>query len=156
MPEINGSIVGKRPIIQAVFHVSRPRLSALVKAGLENPDPFVGPALIDTGATASCVDPLVTQALRLEPREITLAHTASSGRKPYRGTAVDMAIILLPARDREFHFTAGNPLFLPAISAFQSDLYHRQKIYALIGQDVLERCLLTHNGPESRFSLSWV
>ena len=96
----------------------------------------------------------MTLALDLEHREVTHAYTASSGAEPHRGFAVDMAIILLPAKDNQFHAT-GAPLFRPAISAFESELFLRQGIHALIGQDVLERCVLTQHGPERWFKLSW-
>ena len=62
-------------------------------------------------------------------------------------TLVDMSIFLLPQE--------GAPLALPAISAMEIKILQSQGIHALIGQDVLARCVLVHDGPQQRFTLSW-
>ena len=111
------------------------------------PSPVVGRALIDTGATDSCIDPAVTAELGLEPRARTRVHTASTADEPHRVTLVDMSIFLLPEQ--------GDPLALPAIPAMEIKILQSQGIHALIGQDVLARCVLVHDGPQQRFTLSW-
>lgn len=60
MPHFTRQFQDHAPIVDAVFHVSEPRLKALTEAGVEIPKPVVGQALIDTGASCSCVDPLLT------------------------------------------------------------------------------------------------
>ena len=113
------------------------------------PAPVVGRALIDTGATESCIDPAVTASLELEPRGTVEVHTASTGDEPHHATQVDMSIFLIPSE------AGSTPLVLPAISAIEIGLLQSQRIHALIGQDVLARCHLVHDGPQQRFTLSW-
>lgn len=148
MPSITGLIVDRRPVIIAVFHVSRPRFAAILKAGQEPPAPFAGRALIDTGATDSCIDPAVTAKLGIEPRGTALVHTPSTGDDPHSVTLVDLSIFLIPTEK-------SAPLDLPSISAMEVELLPSQGIHALIGQDVLARCVLEHDGPRQRFTLSW-
>ena len=147
MPSVTEPIVDRRPIITAAFHVSRPRWVALDHARQTVPDPVLGPALIDTGATDSCVDPAVTDALGLDPRATSRVHTASTAGEPHRVVVVDMSIILIPSDE-------GTPLVLPSMLAVQIDL-RSQGIHALIGQDILARCRLVHDGPRQCFTLSW-
>ncbi len=147
MPSVTERIVDRRPIITAAFHVSRPRWVALVHARQRVPDPILGRALIDTGATDSCVDPAVTAALGLEPRATSGVHTASTAGDPHRVVLVDMSIILIPSEE-------GTPLVLPAMLASRSIL-RSQGIHALISQDVLGRSHLVHDGPRQRFTVSW-
>ena len=147
MPSVTEPIVDRRPIITAAFHVSRPRWVALDHARQTIPNPILGRALIDTGATDSCVDPAVTVALGLDPRATSRVHTASTAGEPHRVVVVDMSIILVPSDE-------GTPLVLPSMLAMQIDL-RSQGIHALIGQDVLARCRLVHDGPRQHFTLSW-
>lgn len=120
----------------------------MLGAGQEPPAPFVGHALIDTGATDSCIHPVVTAHLGLEPRGTALVHTPSTGGDPHRVTLVDLSIFLIPSGE-------GTPLDLPSVSAMETELLRTQGIHALIGQDVLARCVLEHDGPQQRFTLSW-
>ena len=104
--------------------------------------------MIDTGATASCIDPAVTASLGLEPRGTVRLHTPSTGGEAHSAVLVDMSVILLPSE-------AGAPLVLDAESVIEAELLKSQGIHALIGQDVLARCRLVHDGPRQRFTLSW-
>ena len=149
MPSIAAPIVSGRPIIRAAFHVSYPRWQALGAADQKRPEVFIGDALIDTGATVSCIDPAVTIALGLESRGMESLHTPSTGSDPHSATIVDMAIILLPAKKEEA------PLVLRALPVVEAELFDSQRIHALIGQDVLARCTLVHSGPHQGFHLEW-
>ena len=87
--------LGAPPIVQAVFHVSRPRLEHLVQADITVPVPFNGWALLDTGASGSCLDPVVVNHLRLEERGIADVLTPSTGPKPHSAPEYDVAIVIL-------------------------------------------------------------
>lgn len=47
---------GQEPIIPVCIHVSAARFDALGKAKLKIPPPFIGQALIDTGASCTVID----------------------------------------------------------------------------------------------------
>lgn len=121
----------------------------MLLAGLALPEPVVGRALIDTGATSSCIDPAVIASLGLEPRGTVQVHTPSTGDEPHHATLVDMSIFLIPSE------RGSTPLVLRAVSAMEAGLLQSQGIHALIGQDVLARCHLVHDGQQQRFTLSW-
>ena len=121
----------------------------MLLAGLALPKPVVGRALIDTGATSSCIDPAVIASLGLEPRGTAQVHTASTGDEPSLVTKVDMSIFLIPTE------AGSTPLVLPAISAMEIEVLQSQGIHALIGQDVLAQCHLVHDGHQQHFTLSW-
>ena len=138
------------PILtHVIFHVSIPRLAALVEAGERPPDPVSGRALIDTGASSSCVDPSVTGGLGLEPHGRTLVHTPSTGDQPHAANQTDLSIIIPPA------YRGDAPLILGTVLALESRLLDHQSIHALIGRDVLARCTFLYEGAANRFMLSW-
>jgi hypothetical protein len=45
------------------------------------------------------------------------------------------------------------PLSIPNLRVAASELYLKQGIHALIGRDVLKRCILVYNGGLNQFSL---
>ena len=122
--------------------------------GQPTPPPVSGRALIDTGASCSCVDPAVTDALGLELRGWQDLVTPSTGRaKTHSAPEYDVSIIIPP----------GNPgderLIIASLPVVHSELLVRQGIHALIGRDVLVRCILSYNGSgvggTGYFSLAW-
>ncbi len=108
------------------------------------PSPVAGFALIDTGATRSCVYIHVISSLGVNPISITSLGTAG-GRSQHH---------LYPAKfnfpaikfEVEFGSVAGIDLSGQGVGNMQ--------IIALIGRDVLSRCLLVYNGPKGSFSLA--
>ena len=132
-----------------VFHVSVPRFTALVRAGEQPPSPVTGRALIDAGASSSCIDPSVTSSLGLEPHGTVPVHTPSTGDHPHLANQTDLSIIVPPA------YRGDAPLVLGAVSALESRLLEHQNIHALIGRDVLARCTFLYEGAANRFVLSW-
>lgn len=136
------------PFVNAVFHISEPRLHALLRAGLDPPSPVQGRALLDTGASCSCVDPEVTEGLSLEPRGREDVLTPSTGDAYHTTIQYDISIIIPPASSRDA------PLVLEVLPVIHSRLLQPQGIHALIGRDVLSRCILNYNGT-GYFSLAW-
>ena len=142
------------PIVDAVFHISLQRLVFLNERGFDRPRPVRGRALIDTGASCSCVDPSVTRDLGLESRGWQDLVTPSTGETDLHSAAeYDVSIIIPP----------GNPgderLIIPTLPVVHSELLVRQGIHALIGRDVLARCIVNYNGSGiggvGYFSLAW-
>jgi hypothetical protein len=106
-------------------------------------------ALLDTGASCSCIDPSVTTGLQLERRGVAEMLTPSTGAGHHVTDEYDMSIIIPPAMRRD------QPLVLQAQRVVHADLLRKQGIHALIGRDVLERCLLNYNGTAEHFTLAW-
>jgi hypothetical protein len=109
------------------------------------PAPRTGLALIDTGATRSCVDSQVISSLGVNPIGITSLGTAR-GRSQHH---------LYPAKfnfpairfEMEFDSVVGVDLSGQGAGKIQ--------IIALIGRDVLSRCILIYYGTKGSFSLAF-
>ena len=137
------------PFVDALFHVSRPRANALQHSDTDIPRPFQGRALLDTGASHSCVDPVVTEHLGLELRGQESFVTPSTTDRLHTSPLFDLALIIPPGE-----MSGGDPLVLTALPMSHSQLLQFQGIHALIGRDVLSRCIFHYDGT-GYFSLAW-
>jgi len=104
-------------------------------------------ALIDTGASCTCVDPAIIQALGLSPTGSTLMFTPSTGAQGHVTDQFDASLQI-------YRTTQEPPLEIPIIAVVASAL-RVQGIDALIGRDVLQYCLLSYNGMEGFFTLAF-
>ena len=105
-------------------------------------------ALADTGANRTCLDPSVLQALDLEPAGTVQVSTplaeAFGPRSAYK------VALVIPAR-----VLGESPLVFDTLEVVATELQRRFGVQALLGRDVLERCLLVYHGPERRFTLAY-
>lgn len=112
--------------------------------------PLVVPVLglIDTGADMTCIDPTVLQPLNLDVRGYTSMITPSTGSVPVQVAQYDVSIIL----------KLGNAVHdvraFSTVPVVEADLA-AQKIQALIGRDILNRCLFIYDGREEKFTLAF-
>jgi hypothetical protein len=138
------------PILQALVTVSNPRRDALVQAGQPVPLPVPIRALVDTGASCTCVDPAVLRdGLRLTPTGSVPINTPTTGATPHNADQYDIALIIPPATAEE------PPLIFQTIPVVSSSLLHSQGFHALIGRDILKQCILIYNGSVGTFSLAY-
>jgi len=96
------------------------------------PEPFSGDALFDTGASISAVDNSAITNLGINPMGVTQVHTPG-------GTVQQN---LYPLR---FFFPTLSNLTIDFNAVIGSEL-RSQGIIALVGRDVLSRCMLVYNG----------
>ena len=143
------SIGSTGPILNAFVGVSEQRRQALQDAGLPVPPPVNVRALVDTGASCTCVDPSVLIALSLTPTGSVLIHTPSSGATPVIMEQYD-ASLLIPGADPT-HF----PLILRTIPVVSAELLATQGFEVLIGRDILQGCVLVYNGTMGFFTLAF-
>lgn len=134
-------------MITAVLKVVQARADALAAAGLPVPPIQRMTALIDTGASCSCVDPAVIQALGLAPTGSTLMFTPSTGAQGHLTDQYDASLQIYCTMQQA-------PLEIPVIGVVASDL-RVQGIDALIGRDVLQYCLFSYNGQSGFFTLAF-
>lgn len=145
MPQLTLQIAAGGPLVDIAVAVSDERREALVKAGQPVPNPVLIRALIDTGASCTCIDPSVLQHLGLTPTGSTPIHTPSTGTGTHNADQYDVNIVL---RHPELSLTLGT---IPVIEAHLV----MQGIQALLGRDVLASCLLVYNGELGFFTLSF-
>lgn len=110
------------------------------------PQPRAGWALIDTGATHSCVDDGVISQLGVTPIRRATIH----------GSAGAQEVNVFPAHLR-----------FPAIQGFeinfasmlgvniQAQQFNNQPIIALLGRDVLTKCVFVYNGSLGIYTLAF-
>lgn len=127
--------------------VSGARLQALTAAGQPAPQAQNIRALIDTGASFTCVDPMVFQALGLQPTGSTPMLTPSTGQTPVDAYTYDVGIVLPNA--------PNPPLVIPNMPVGASELFQAQGFHALLGRDILRRCVLNYNGTIGLFTLAY-
>lgn len=119
--------------------VSRPLEEALVKAGDPVPDPVPVKGLIDTGATASVIQPAAAQQLGLKPIGVVNVSTASSSS------------VQCPQYVARLVFPNN---VLVEVTVIEAPLTGQQ-IQCLIGRDALSHGVLIYNGYMNQFTLSF-
>ena len=138
---------GGGPILQAVVSVSAPRAAALQQANEAIPQFQVIRALVDTGASHTCIDPSVLSALGLTPSGSTDCFTPTTGATPVPKDTYDVGFNIIAQ--------VGIPhLGIETLSVMESSL-SIQGIHALIGRDVLAHCHLTYDGRAKLFTLAF-
>ena len=126
---------GRGPLIDIAIGISGPRAEALKQAGKPVPHPIRVRGLIDTGASCTCIDPSIVQALQLTPTGVGLQYTPSTGDTPAQANLFDVS----------FFWVATTYISYPILSVVESTLAN-QGIQVLIGRDALEPCLVVYDG----------
>src|SRR6266702_2828657 len=96
MPHFTLQLSTQGPLLDAVVRISHDRHLALTAAGLVVPNPVPIRALVDTGASATCVDPSVLTALSLSPTGNTSMITPSTGATPISVDQYDVSLSVPP------------------------------------------------------------
>ena len=136
------------PVIDAVVYVSPERIVALHAANKPVPNPIQIRDLIDTGASCTCVDPSVMKDLEIEARGKAAVHTPSTkGKAPHEANQFDV-VVVIPVSP------GSPPLISGTIPVIEAELEH-QGYKALIGRDILSKCLLYFDGKGKFFTLGF-
>jgi hypothetical protein len=145
MPRIEGKVDERGLLVDVKIMMTSSRVEALKRAGKPYAKPMTIVALVDTGASCSCVDRNVIAGLGLGKRGTVSIHTPSTGTGYIDRAQYDACLVLGEGQAGALVFT------LPVIeSEFAS-----QGFLALIGRDVLGSCMLVYDGPASKFTLEW-
>jgi hypothetical protein len=135
-------------MINAMIGVSAARQIALSAERQPIPNLAAIRALVDTGASATCVDISVLRGLNLTPTGRTKINTPSTGSQPVDADQYDVSLIV-PAALNQAPLSVGT---LPVISA---ELLSSQGFHALIGRDILANCIFSYIGNMGLFSLAY-
>ena len=126
-------------MINLAVMVSTARRAALLAANAPIPPVQQIRGLVDTGASHTCIDPVVFQALQLQPTGSVAMHTPSTGGTPMNADTYDVSI-LIPSTPTSAPFHKEN------MQVSAADLLTAQGFHALIGRDILAHCPMTYNG----------
>lgn len=145
MPCLTFNLSANGSLLDLAVSISKPRQVALQKAGKTIPSPAKMRGLIDTGASCTCIDPEIIKSLNLAPTGVTSIATPSTGKNAHICNQFDVSIKLVHP---SHVYTIS---VLPIIETHLSHL----GFDALIGRDVLSRCLLVYNGPNNTYTLAF-
>jgi len=128
------------PCIQVSIGLAQAIAEQVLISGNQVPAPVVGLALIDTGASVTCIDDAVAQSLGLPVVDVAQMTSASH-------TATEVNIY--PA----FMQILGVSLSFNVDRAMGANLAS-QGLIALIGRDLLQIATLHYDGPAGNISLA--
>lgn len=149
LPHFTLPITPGGPVLAAFVGVSQARIAALTQAQQPIPNPVQVSAMVDTGASCTCVDPSVLGALNLTPTGPITMNTPSTGSTPHTAFQYDASLFIPGSTQGQI------PLFLPNIAVTSAELLAAQGFHALIGRDILAHCILVYNGDTGLFMLAY-
>lgn len=148
MPHFTITLTQGMPMINLLVTVSAARRVALQAANVALPAPQPIRGLVDTGASHTCIDPSVFQALQLQPTGSVPMHTPSTGGVPMSADTYDVGIII-PSTP------TSAPYQRPNMQVSATDLLAAQGFHALIGRDILTHCVLNYNGSMQLLTMAY-
>ncbi len=128
------------PVVQVVVTAAEPLLSQLLQQGIPAPEPVAGLALIDTGASATCIDDDAAAKLKLPVVDVVSIASASHASTKQNVYPVTFHIQGLPVTVNSLR-TVGAPLAA-------------QGLLALFGRDLLQLFTLFYNGLTGQITIA--
>jgi predicted aspartyl protease len=144
MPHLTWPVQVQGPIVNLWVTISTARAGTLRKAGHRVPAGISLPALVDTGATSTVIDEATVQSLGLVETGFTQMHTTSTGSTAVTCYQYDAYLAIL---DVQNFYIGDTPITAANLS--------NHAIRALIGRDVLSKCLLVYDGTLQQFTLAF-
>ncbi|HEX3817530.1 MAG TPA: hypothetical protein VHW03_04510 [Chthoniobacterales bacterium] len=133
-------LAGRGPVVQVTVTVAEQVATQLIQQSIALEPPVAGWALIDTGASVTCVDEDAAKALKLPIIDVVNMCSASHASHQANVYPIQLRIAGLP-----------NPINAPrAIGA----ALKAQDLVALIGRDILAMGTLFFNGVAGQITLS--
>jgi predicted aspartyl protease len=134
------ALLQRGPIVQISVTVGQAIAQQVLQQGGTVPAPVSGLALIDTGATSTCVDDEAAQRLQLPATDVVTVASASHSSTQQNVYPIQIEVVGLPIKV-DAPRAVGAPL-------------KAQGLLLLIGRDVLQHTVLVYNGSIGTFTLS--
>jgi predicted aspartyl protease len=128
------------PCVQVIIGLAQSFAEQLVQQGQAVPQSTSGVALVDTGASTTCIDDALAQQLRLPVIDVVQMTSASHAATQSNVYPIQMEIV-------------GSPITVNVPRAIGANLAP-QGFVALIGRDYLQHCTLFYNGITGEITLS--
>jgi len=128
------------PCVQVSITIAEQIATQLLQQGKTLEPPVSGLALIDTGASTTCIDEAAAKKLRLPIVNVVKLASASYSATPANVYPIRVEV-------------AGLPISFNAPMAIGAPL-NSQGLIALIGRDLLLYCTLFYNGISGQITLS--
>jgi hypothetical protein len=149
MPTIHGPLdADGLAIVEVILGPASPQNARLLQSG-QLPIPAVQvPAIIDVGASISCVDPAIAQQVCTGPSSVRPI-SGFGAAAPVQCNTYNMALAVPhPATVPG----ASQSLVISVLAMVAGDVQH-QSAKVLLGTDVLEQCRFLYDGPNRSFEL---
>lgn len=134
------ALAQRGPVVQVVVTAAKSILSELLQQGITPPVPVPGLALIDTGASVTCIDDDAATKLKLPVVDVVRVTSASHPSAEQNVYPVSFQIQGLPV-------IVDSPRAVGALLASQG-------LVALLGRDVLQHFTLFYNGPFGQITMA--
>ena len=128
------------PVGQALIGIGQVFADQLRQQGTQLPAPVSGNALIDTGASSTCIDETIASRMGLPVIDVVSMASASHSATRQNVYPIHMQIV-------------GSPITVEVPHAIGAHL-QAQGIIALIGRDYLQHCTLHYNGVTGEITLA--
>lgn len=128
------------PVVQVSITVAESVAKTLAQQGQPLPAPKTGWALIDTGASVTCIDDQIAKDLGLPAIDVVPVASASHAQTQQNVYPVQITL-------SAFGFALQAPRAIGAALAAHG-------VISLIGRDVLQLCTLFYNGPAGTICLA--
>jgi len=148
MPIFTSQVQAAGALINIKVEVSAPRVQAMRAAGLAIPQAVSLRALIDSGADSTFVDARHLQHLNLQNPLVVLVADPAGGFT--LGLQYEVSLTLL----HPVGVNASN-LVLRMFAIVDKPLSPGLGFEAIVGRDVLDRCLFCYDGPAQTFTLAY-
>jgi predicted aspartyl protease len=133
-------LLEKGPCIQVTISVATSIAEQLLQQGITVPPPIPGLALIDTGASTSCIDAGIAQQLKLPVIDVVQMASASHTSIPQNVYPAVIEVV-------------GTNIKLDVPRAIGASLASHG-LSALVGRDFLKQCTFFYNGVIGEITLS--
>lgn len=134
------ALLQRGPLVQVTVSVGQAIAQQILQSGGTLPPPQSGLALIDTGATSTCVDDAAAQQLKLPAIDVVTVASASHPATQQNVYPIQIEFV-------------GLPITVDAARAIGAPLA-AQGLLVLIGRDVLQHMVLVYNGPTGSITVS--
>jgi predicted aspartyl protease len=128
------------PCVDVIVTLDKAMAEALLQSGQTVPPPVAGKALIDTGASSSCIDESIARGMRLPAIDVVKIASATHTAQPRSVYPVQIEI-------------SGVGRAIAAPRAIGVELQSLGFV-AIVGRDVLRNCTLFYNGIAGQITLS--
>jgi hypothetical protein len=147
MPYLKAPIHSRGPLVNLRIEVSSPRAGALRMARQPVPQAINLQGLIDCGADVTFIDTHHLPFLAYQKPAIRLVGDGAGGWTI--GLEYDVSLTVLHPGGRRSN------LLLPSIAIVDKMLHAALGYEALVGRDVLDRCLFVYDGQDRTYTLGY-
>lgn len=144
---VPAALVQRGPVLEVAVSVTDEHRKALAKHGEPEPNVVTGLALIDTGASVTCIDDSV--AIDAGLPVVDKGRISSATDTPEASVYAGRIVLV-----QKGQIMGVDTAQVEARRAFGVNI-RNQGIITLIGRDVLSQAILFYSGPEARYTLAF-